>query len=620
MTDDSRHQSDATPPHTSLKLGYHGTSMIDSGKDTAQIRLFADMHRPEVNFCAKIKDPIAFREAAAALYAIVSSDYRYVPKDRTAYLAYMRLRRESANLNVMEAQQAYFNWLARNDPTAFLILDPVISVHPDQVSFEVFSRDEGALATLSVDIKAFETNHAPNYGTTNIDFSRRLYQGILKMRSYTPTELKIDSTRVEFNSGDTNILEKKINVPDSWLRGFLQVQSAGTLPHDTLTLAPIDLYNVLRHLRLHKDIKRKPRALRFELLPGERPRLVIEPWEKVIETQGEIFKNNRSKVVRIWGRRRLMLLSRFLPFVKKIHLHILGSGLPSFWVLKGDQITLTLALTGFTSANWSRALGFDLLLPRRAELTEELQTVRHYLNTVWFDTFDNISKATEINGAALQKVLQSGCQQAMFAYDINKSVYRLRPLVNDPINVRRLEFRNQFERKAHDLMGRKGAVSVESENRIYGTGIELVGKVIVRQDKRDYRPFLIIDDDGQVKKAQCTCTFFRKQGVKKGPCPHLIALRLAYALKMEKQLKEGNRSKSIIMETRTYCKRNNGKENICQITLNKERLKIRWGINGGELRVSNLHFNTIDEARNAFSDQITRLTQKGYLDTTTGIL
>ena len=60
------------------------------------------------------------------------------------------------------------------------------------------------------------------------------------------------------------------------------MQSAAALPHDTFALAPIDLYNLLRHLRLHGDRKGRRRGLRLELVPGEAPRLVLEPWEMVL--------------------------------------------------------------------------------------------------------------------------------------------------------------------------------------------------------------------------------------------------------------------------------------------------------------------------------------------------
>ena len=141
-----------------------------------------------------------------------ASDYRYVPKDRTAYLAYMRMRRESAGLDVWQAQQAYFSWLLRNDPLAFVVLDPVITVHPDQVLFEVFSKDEGAYAKLGIDRDALRPRRgAPTCGTTNIDFSQALYQGLQQMRSYRETRLSIGQEGVKLATAAAGeVLEKQI--------------------------------------------------------------------------------------------------------------------------------------------------------------------------------------------------------------------------------------------------------------------------------------------------------------------------------------------------------------------------------------------------------------------------
>ncbi|MGL4184455.1 MAG: hypothetical protein ACRCR4_01625, partial [Thiotrichaceae bacterium] len=107
------------------------------------VQLFSQLQRDAVQFSGKLKQPLAFREALATLFAIVGSDYRYVPKDRTAYTAFMQMRRSNQNQGLAKAYRAYFDWLLRNDPLAYLILDPVISVHPDAVVMEVFSKDEG---------------------------------------------------------------------------------------------------------------------------------------------------------------------------------------------------------------------------------------------------------------------------------------------------------------------------------------------------------------------------------------------------------------------------------------------------------------------------------------------
>ncbi|MCP4213591.1 MAG: hypothetical protein GY765_02995 [bacterium] len=148
---------------------------------------------------------------------------------------------------------------------------------------------------------------------------------------------------------------------------------------------------------------------------------------------------------------------------------------------------------------------------------------------------------------------------------------------------------------------------------MFGTGMELTGKVSVKEDKREYRPQLLINEDGHVSRAECTCTFYRKQGVKQGPCEHLIALRLAHA-QAEEELKSGKARKTVTMETRTYSKRSRNIENMCRVTLDRKRLKIRWGVSGKEMRAQNLLFNSIDEARAAYFDRVGNLESRGYLD------
>src|SRR5690606_6738378 len=130
------------------------------------------------------------------------------PKDRTAYMAYLRLKREQAGMNAWKAQRAYFDWLQRNDPLAWMVLDPVISVHPDSVLFEVFSKDEGAYAVLGVDQTSLELESEPRYGVTNIDFSDRFAEGIARMRSYRDTRLAVGQDAVRLVHKDSDeILE-----------------------------------------------------------------------------------------------------------------------------------------------------------------------------------------------------------------------------------------------------------------------------------------------------------------------------------------------------------------------------------------------------------------------------
>src|SRR3954471_790624 len=437
------------------------------------------------------------------------------------------------------------------------------------------------------------------------------------MRSYRQTRLSIGREAVKLATTSAgSVLEKRAKVPDSWLRGFLQVQSAAALPRDTFRLAPVDLYNALRQLRMHGDRKGKRRGLRVELVPGEPPRLVLEPWETVLPSSAGAYRGRASRVVRLWGRRRLLLLRRLLPYVEAVDVHLLGSGLPSFWVLRAGPGTLTLGLTGFTAANWSQALSVDPLLPRKTQGGEALDTILRHLANVWVSSAQDLAAVTGIKGAALVEALQAGCQQGKLMYDVAADVYRLRALTDAAVDLRRLEYRNRGERVAHDLLARRGAVEIVSENRIAGTGLELTGKVAVAEDRREYRPQLLLNDEGMVAKAECTCTFFRKQGLKAGPCAHLVALRLAWAAEERARRLSGDPRETVTVETRTFGRRDAGGEDVIQLSLERQKLKVRWGRAGKALRVQTLRVNTLEEARAAYFERIDGAESGGYLDAT----
>jgi hypothetical protein len=624
----SKPEEQLTDPRTPVRLSYAGASQLDAGESSSRLQIFANGERPPVRAAGALKQPLLVREALSALYEVVSSDFRYVPKDRTAYLAYQRLKKQTAGQSAWQAQQAYFDWLARNDPSAWVVLDPVVTVHPDKLLFEVFSKDEGAYAQMAIDWSAVEREGELACGTTNIDFSKALFDGVQRIRSYRETRLSIgqDAVQVTSDAARPPVIEKSIQLPDSWLRGFLQVQAAATLPTTAVRIAAIDLYNVLRHLRLHADKKQGGRGVRVELVPGEPPRLVLEPWELVIATSAGPFTGRQPALVRIWGRRRLSLLRRLLPFVETVDIHLLGSGLPSFYVLRAGAVTFTLGLSGFTAANWSQAVGFDQLLPRDrgAAAAKVLAAVLKRLGEVWVASADDLAAATKKPVAEVRAALQVACQHGQVMYDLAEDRYRLRPLLGGAIDLDRLVYRNGREKVAHDLVA-KGAVKIASENRIYGVGLELTGKVTVTADRRDYRPQLTLDDDGRVRKAECTCAFYRKHKLKEGPCAHLIGLRIAQAEEEERRRQaRGSERGTITLETRTYARRvpaaatGGETEEIVQLALDRQRLRVRWGPRGAKLRVQSFVFGSVAEARAAFFARVDDLEARGYLDGSAG--
>jgi hypothetical protein len=128
---------------------------------------------------------------------------------------------------------------------------------------------------------------------------------------------------------------------------------------------------------------------------------------------------------------------------------------------------------------------------------------------------------------------------------------------------------------------------------------------------------MLFDDEGRVSKAECTCTFFRQHQLKEGPCEHLIALRLAQAqVEARRKQQRGKARDTITVETRTYSRRDDKGEQVVQLMLDQKRLKVRWGRGGDKLRIQNLVFDSVVEARGAYFLHVDDLETRGFLDAT----
>ncbi len=603
---------------TPVDLRYQG----QSGRvDDDTLQLFADDHDEAVGFQGTVQDPIRVRELFTLLYETVKSDLRYVPKDRSAYLAFQQQRRaKSASRSAIESQREYFEWLRKNDPLAWLILDPVVTAHPDRLVFEVFSKDEGAYLRMDLDWSLLKLKGDPKYGTTNVDYGEALYKAVQDMRGHRETTLAMGAESLGVKTeGVSAAIEKHIEIPNSWLHGFLQVQSAATLADEIrFDMAPMDLYNLLRHLRLNADQKGKGRSIRAELIPGERPRLVLEPWELVLEVDGAPYEGKDAQVVRIWGRRRLMLLQRILPFLDKVEVCLIGSGMPCFWIFHCGPATLTLGMTGYIASNWSQTVHLDVMLPSTdGDAKDHWAAIEPHLDKAYTASLEDLTAATGLSKKDATAGLQWACRNGEAIFDLGTDTYRRRPLLHGGVDPEALRFRNPAERHAQDLLeGRGGSVKIKTTAEVPGRGMEYTAEVAVEADQREYETSFQLTDDGRVYRANCTCAHFRDHGLKEGPCAHLLALRILLAEK-EKELRAQRGTKKRKAETRTYVRRDDTGEEVHTLRFRHEELKVQWGLRTDlKHRRQRLRFNSVDEARQAFLARAAELEARGFMNAT----
>ncbi len=534
---------------------YHGNSSVQSDAGSTSMSFAPDTNREPTFFVGQLGQNLPFREAISALNDVVISDLRIKPKDRTEYFAWLEdseqtmlaefmaqkadvdkkvheirseltaLQNQSSKIlsPFYKAQNKYFNYLYKNDYDAWFVLDPVITVHPDEVFFECFSQDESSYGRLSCSYNVFKTINEHACGTTNIDYSEGLYQEFQKIRTYKDTEFKVDpgGFEVQTTSEDT-FIEQKIDLPDSWVRGFLQVNSSLTLPHIVFDLHPMDVHNILFMLRRRKE-RSGPRSLRFILKPGEPIEIVIDPWGTVLKCPRSVFKGSDEHEIRIWGRRRLLILERLIPIARRFTVRLLGSGLPSIFVADLGDMNFTLGLSGWTANDWSRMGNFDLMAPRGEVDQSTAQRVIDALGTHWVASSDMLAQELGLENAVVKSALSLYAQQGRVLYDTQNGVYRLRELSGEPLPMDQLRFSNEREEKANKLLG-----DVKLNDRDYqDQKLRLSGSV--KDASHNFVSEVMIDGDQRLVSGSCECNFYRQNKMNKGPCEHMLAVRMVHS-------------------------------------------------------------------------------------------
>ncbi|MGI2904298.1 SWIM zinc finger family protein [Tolypothrix sp. VBCCA 56010] len=531
------------------------TAVNESGGNT-QMSFSPDTKRPPTYFVGELRQNVAFREAISALHDVVVSDMQFKPKDKTAYkewrakqdeidwqlVAAMRqdvaakikpLQEELNQLSkrsyerfapYYKARDKFRRYVWQKQLDFYFVFDPVITVHPDEVFFECFSVDESSYGRLSASYEVFKNINEFACGTTNVDYSAALYDEFQKIRSYKSTQLQVDPSGFEVKTTNEEAYkEVKIDLPDSWVRGFLQVSSAMSLPATQFDLHPMDIHNICFVLRRHKETT-GPRSMRYHLNPGEPVRVVFEPWNIEVVCARSPYTGTQPQTIRVWGRRRLNILERLIPVAKKFTVHLLGTGMPSFYVADLGDMSFTLGLSGWTANDWAQSGNFDLMASR-ADVDEWTQKlIFDALRENWLESPDRLAQRLNLSRTAVLGALSAYTQAGRAIYDLNKQVYRVRELSREPLPIQRLRFANAREESATRFL---------SQNAVRVTSVSDNGALILQGSVNDkdktLNLSLTIDRDERIIDAECTCNWHQQNKLYKGPCEHILALRMQHA-------------------------------------------------------------------------------------------
>jgi hypothetical protein len=564
-----------------VDLRYLGKSGVLGAAQGLLVKFSPNLARPKTFFDAELRDAIRFREAMSALHDVVVGDLRFKKKDKTAYEAWKKAeadreaklrsevfdqakRQELAkfakepippNLEndfrkmhrvYWDARVRWANELARNDPDMFRHLvpcDPVVTVAPDVVFFECFSKDESSYGCLSVDRDSFVGSQEAGLGTTNVDYSLALYEHFQTLRSYRKTRLSVDPTGFDVKvEGLPEYREEKIDLPSSWLRGFGQIQAATCLPSRRVDLPVEVVYAILAYLKRHRE-KTGPRSIRFLLTPGKPVKIILDPWGIEIESKGAVYDggldissstsgggspyrssarraSDPTEEIKVWGRRRLFSLARVLPLCERVEVRLLGSGLPSVWIAHMGDMRLVLALSGWTTNDWTSGVGLDLLAGSREPDIRTMGLADQFLRKEQRADLATIASATGSSQENLIPALHRLAKQGQLIFDHADRVYRYRQVMLDVLGEAMLGPEHPELVEGRKISQTRGGVVITRDEML----ADARRAVVAKSDGTNCEA--IFDADLVIKKAKCSCSFFHKSGLRAGPCRHLLALRM----------------------------------------------------------------------------------------------
>ncbi|MVM36871.1 SWIM zinc finger family protein [Spirosoma sp. HMF3257] len=366
--------------------------------------------------------------------------------------------------------------------------DPIVTAGAGQVRFEGFSSCNGVYARLDILPEGLDGEFLAS-GTTNVDFNEPMINALNGITKTEDMVLSVGQKSVTVITEKTKVVERKVTLPNRWIKGLTSVQHylADMQPIFTLTKAQaLQLFQSLPKGGLKADVFIVQRAGKFLFSPLQ-----------------------QGQVVRIGGAHRLRLMEGLLPFLDSLSIYQSADGQAAGFVLMLGAQQLVFAFSGDAYRGFSgegKALehliddlplelvyGFSNLLKANEAFNPTLLSIEHDID------FDNMNTLT----AQLSSI-------GLLGFD----------LVGNQHFYRRLPFKTQRILSLNPRL--KNARKLVADNDIQIVA-QKMGYVEARVKGSDDAFHTVIIENEQ---SRCTCDWFMNHQTKRGLCKHILAVKM----------------------------------------------------------------------------------------------
>ena len=374
--------------------------------------------------------------------------------------------------------------------------DPILSAQGDRLRAECFSACNGVYARLDVFQSALDGEIL--YGTTNVDIGADLRRSLFNIKKEDRLKFRIgddgwkvlNSKKLDDKTTLTDILiQRPVKMPDRWIRALGNCAM------------------------LHKNMKYK---FHVEGMQAKAFIAMLPPatgkersgWLTPTKTAVMLKQREEKNSVYISGLHRLSALKRIMSYVNAIYFYAPESGEPGQMMLevcmRGASIILSLTAKSYEGYSGEGALLDSLSDLKILEYADRIDDILNFESSLDLDVMSkSIGMIKKDMNAAIELLAVSG----KLGFDVRERAFFHRELPDDPDRVLKDNPRLVGARK---LMQETSYV----EDDVWH----------IKSGDTIYR--VIYPTDMRAENAKCTCAWYLKHQNSRGPCKHILAVKL----------------------------------------------------------------------------------------------
>ena len=385
---------------------------------------------------------------------------------------------------------------ARFVPQSAALRDPIVTAGAGLLRFEAFSSCNGVYARLDLGLEALAGEFLAS-GTTNVDFNEPMVNALARVARTEPVVLQVGQQEVVLERAAGSVTERKVTLPERWIKGLTAVQGYLAAMDERLTLSRVQATQLLQGLPTGTS-----RGDVFLVLRGPRPSFVPV---------------GSAGAVRVGGAHRLRLLDGLLPLCESLRVYATPDGQASAFVLAlGGGHEFVLALSAEVNRGFSgEGNQLDTLLE---ELPAEWIAGANHLFR-GNETFNPMLFALEndLDPGLVDRLCASLSAMGLLGFDLRSNHYFYRRL---PFKLARILQLNPRLKNARALLAAADDVQL--------VGVGPGGRSEVRVRGTDAWHTVLV---GGTEPPRCTCQWFTSHQGQRGPCKHLLAAQLRFGAK-----------------------------------------------------------------------------------------